>query len=99
MKKLIIKNIDKTIYKLIDDRNIEYELNLEFIGLDKKLNINDSIEISMELLNSRSSSYSSFYTFGNLDDITGRKDISLNDNDIIKLIINNQEIYMKRLYG
>ena len=99
MKRLVIKNIDNTIYKLMDNKGFEYILNLEFIGLDKKLNINDSIEISMELLNHRSNSYSSFYTFGNLDDITGRKDISLNDNDIIKLVIDNQEIYMKRLYG
>lgn len=99
MKKLIIKNIDNTIYKLVDDKGLEYELNLEFIGLDKELKINDSIEISMELLNPRSSSYSAFYTFGKLDDITGRSNVSIDDNDVIKLIIDNEEIYMKRLYG
>ena len=99
MKKLIIKNIDNTIYKLVDDKGLEYELNLEFIGLDKELKINDIIEISMELLNSKSSSYSAFYTFGLLDDVTGRSDVSITDNDVIKIITDNKEIYMKRLYG
>ncbi len=99
MIKLVIKNIDNTIYKLIDDRGLEYRLNLEFIGLDRELKINDIIEISMELLNSKSSSYSSFYTFGLLDDITGRDNVSMNDLDAIKLIINDEEIYLKRLYG
>ena len=99
MKKLIIKNIDNTIYKLVDDKGLEYELNLEFIGLDKELKINNSIEISMELLNPRSSSYSSFYTFGLLNDITGRNNVSITDDDVIKLIIDDEEIYMKRLYG
>lgn len=99
MKKLVIKEIDKSIYKLIADEGLEYNLNLEFIGLDKELKINDSIEISMELLNPRSSSYSSFYTFGLLNDITGRNNVSITDDDVIKLIIDNKEIYMKRLYG
>ena len=99
MIKLVIKGIDNTIYKLIDDKGFEYQLNLEFIGLDKELKINDIIEISMELLNTKSSSYSAFYTFGLLDDITGRDNVSMNDLDVIKLIINDEEIYLKRLYG
>ncbi len=99
MIKLVIKGIDNTIYKLIDDRGFEYQLNLEFIGLDRKLKINDIIEISMELLNPKSNSYSAFYTFGLLDDITGRNNVSMNDLDVIKLIINDEEIYLKRLYG
>ena len=99
MIKLVIKGIDNTIYKLIDDKGLEYQLNLEFIGLDRELKINDIIEISMELLNSKSSSYSSFYTFGLLNDVTGRSDVSITDNDVIKIITDNKEIYMKRLYG
>lgn len=99
MIKLVIKNIDNAIYKLIDDKGLEYRLNLEFIGLDRELKINDIIEISMELLNSKSSSYSAFYTFGLLDDVTGRSDVSITDNDVIKIITDNKEIYMKRLYG
>lgn len=99
MIKLVIKGIDNTIYKLIDDKGFEYQLNLEFIGLDRKLKINDIIEISMELLNPKSSSYNAFYTFGLLDDITGRNNVSMNDLDVIKLIINDEEIYLKRLYG
>ena len=99
MIKLVIKGIDNTIYKLIDDRGFEYQLNLEFIGLDRKLKINDIIEISMELLNPKSSSYNAFYTFGLLDDITGRNNVSMNDLDVIKLIINDEKIYLKRLYG
>ena len=99
MIKLVIKGIDNTIYKLIDNKGFEYQLNLEFIGLDRKLKINDIIEISMELLNTKSSSYNAFYTFGLLDDITGRDNVSMNDLDVIKLIINDEEIYLKRLYG
>ena len=99
MKKMTIKSIDRNLYKLIDNQNREYQLNLEFIGSNKPLKENDIIEISMELLNPYSNVYSSFYTFGKLDDITGRKNVSITDIDVIKIIIDNKEIYMKRLYG
>ena len=99
MNKLVIKDIDNTIYKLIDDKGFEYQLNLEFIGLDRELKINDIIEISVDLLNPNSNSYSSFYTFGLFNNPTGRNNVSINDNDVIKIIINNEEIYLKRLYG
>ena len=99
MKKLIIKSIDNNIYKLIDNKGLEYELNIEFIGLSYELKESDMVEISMELLNPYSNYYSSFYTFGKLNDICGRDNIKLNDIDVIKLIIDNKEIYLKRLYG
>lgn len=100
MVKLTIKSIkNKYTYKLKDDSNKIYEFNLDFFGLDNNPKVNDIIHISAELLNPRYAGYSSFYTFGNIEDKSGKNNISLNDIDVIKIIIENKEIFLKRLYG
>lgn len=55
--------------------------------------------MSSELLNPRYEGFSTNYVFGTLEDTYGKKDIDLTDIDIIKVVINNLEIYLKRLYG
>ena len=59
--------------------------------------------MSDELLNKDYKEYSTFYAFGSLDNISGRK-IENNQNiqDIITIETNNQNIkrkHLKRLYG
>lgn len=99
MIKLKIINIDGYIYNLKDTKENNYTLNLEFFDIDKKPQIGDYIYMSSELLNPRYEGFSTNYTFGTLEDRYGKKDIDLTDIDIIKVVINNLEIYLKRLYG
>ncbi len=99
MIKLKIINIDGYIYNLKDTKKNNYTLNLEFFDIDKKLQIGDYIYMSAELLNPRYEGFSTNYVFGTLEDTYGKKDIDLTDIDIIKVVINNLEIYLKRLYG
>ena len=99
MVKLKIINIDGDIYNLKDTKENNYTLNLEFFDIDKKPQIGDYIYMSSELLNPRYEGFSTNYVFGTLEDTYGKKDIDLIDIDIIKVVINNLEIYLKRLYG
>ena len=55
--------------------------------------------MSEELLKKNYEGYNTNYTFGGLDSIYGKKDIELTDIDVIKLVIDKKEIYLKRLYG
>ena len=43
--------------------------------------------------------YSTLYAFGNFENPCGRNTINMNSIDIIKLIMKNKEIILKRLYG
>ena len=99
MIKLKIINIDGDIYNLKDTKENNHTLNLEFFDIDKKPQIGDYIYMSSELLNPRYEGFSTNYVFGTLEDTYGKKDIDLTDIDIIKVVINNLEIYLKRLYG
>lgn len=97
--KIIEKNKEK--YKLIDNDEKIYELVLQFFDIkDNEMpDINDYINISAELLNQRYQEYTTFFTFGKLDNKCGKFNISLNDIDIIRIEKNSKEIILKRLYG
>lgn len=97
--KIIARN--KEQYKLIGSDEKIYELTLQFFDIaDNEMpEINDCISISAELLNPRYKEYTTFFTFGKLDNICGKYNISLNDIDIIRIEKNNKEIMLKRLYG
>ncbi len=99
MIKLEIDNIDKYIYKLKDEKNNKYNLNLEFFDIEENPKVGDYIYISAELLNPKLEGYSTNYTFGNLKNKYGKENITLNDIDVIKIATNGLEIYLKRLYG
>lgn len=55
--------------------------------------------MNKELLNSKYEGYSTIYTFGDLKSKYGKTNISLDDIDVIKVILDKTEIYLKRLYG
>ncbi len=94
MVKLEVIKKERYIYTLKDEKSKEYILNLEILDMEKGLEVGDNIYISNELLK-----YSANYTFGNLDNMYGKSNISLNDIDVIKVVKDNEEIYLKRLYG
>lgn len=99
MVKLKIMNIDKYTYNLKDAKENNYNLNLEFFDVEEKPKIGDDIYISAELLNPRYEGFSTNYAFGTLEDKYGKDNIDLTDIDVIKIVTNKLEIYLKRLYG
>ena len=99
MVKLEIINKKESLYYLKDSKNNNYEFSMEFYDIDASPKIGDYLELSAELLNSRYAGYSVLYTFGNLKNPCGRNTTNMNNIDIIKLIMKNKEIILKRLYG
>ena len=99
MIKLKIVNIDGYKYNLEDEDEHNYIINLEFFDVEEKLKIGNYIYINRELLNSKYEGYSTSYTFGSLENKYGKENISIDDIDVIKVILGNEEIYLKRLYG
>lgn len=99
MIKLEIIEKDNYLYKLKDSHDNIYIFNLEFLDITEKLSVGHYIEISEELLNPKYEGYSTAYTFGKLENEYGKANINLSDLDIIRVIIEDKEIYLKRLYG
>lgn len=99
MIRLKIEGIENNNYKLKDIEGNNYDINFEFYDTDKFPKVNDYINISAELLNTNYKEYSRYLVFGRMDNICGRKDISLGDIDVIKVEVGDKEIYLKRLYG
>lgn len=99
MVKLEIINKKEGLYYLKDSKNNNYELSMEFYDIDESPKTGDYLELSAELLNPRYAGYSVLYTFGNLKNPCGRNTTNMNSIDIIKLIVENKEIILKRLYG
>lgn len=99
MVKLKIVNIDNYVYDLKNSEDKTYQINLEFLDMEKKPQAGDYIYMHNELLNPRYAGYSISYTFGNLENPYGKKDVHLGDIDVITVIIDEKEIFLKRLYG
>ena len=99
MIKLEIINKKEGLYYLKDSKNNNYEFSMEFYDIDESPKIGDYLELSAELLNPMYAGYSVLYTFGNLKNPCGRNTTNMNNIDIIKLIMKNKEIILKRLYG
>ena len=99
MKKLKIIEVDNYEYHLKDNDNKDYIINIEFQNIDELPKVNDYIYISNELLDKNYREYSNNYTFGPLNSEYGRNINDENNPDIVKIIINDKTIYLKRLYG
>jgi hypothetical protein len=99
MMELKIVNIDGYKYNLEDKEKHKYVISLDFCDLAEKPKIGNYIFLNKELLDSKYEGYSTSYTFGNLESKYGKENISINDIDVVKVIIDKKEIYLKRLYG
>ena len=97
--KLKIVETNKFVYKLEDDEKREYIINIEFLAVKETPQKGDVIYINKELLNPKYDGYSTSYTFGTLDNKYGKANISIDDIDVIKVVKDEKEIYLKRLYG
>ncbi|MDD3341505.1 MAG: hypothetical protein PHN72_04900 [Bacilli bacterium] len=98
MVKLKIKNIENFCYTLENDGKT-YHFVLEFYDLQMNLQKGDIIYMHELLLNEDFYEYSKYYCFGKLDSKYGRLALAENERDIILIIVNQQKIYLKRLYG
>jgi len=99
MIKLQIVNKNDYMYELEGFDKQQYCMNLEFLDMEENLKEGDYIFFSEELLDSKYEGYSTTYTFGNLENKYGKINISIDDSDVIKIVIDEKEIYLKRLYG
>ena len=93
MKKLIITKKENYEYTLKDTDNNEYQFNIEFIKSNP--GIGDYLFISEKILQNNNF----FLSFDVLESEYGRKIENANDDDIVVLVINNEKIYLKRVYG
>lgn len=99
MKKLEIENNKNYEYILKDENGKKYNFNFEFWNIENNPKIGDYIYINEELLNPKYEGFSTCYTFGNLENKYGKDNIKKDDIDVIKIVIDGLEIYLKRLYG
>lgn len=99
MVRLKIESKQNNDYILKEENGNSYKMNFEFFDIEEMPKENDYINISAELLNPRYKEYTTYLAFGSMDNICGRKDAMLSDIDVIKIEIEDKEIYLKRLYG
>lgn len=96
---LKIEKINKNLYKLKDKNESVYEFTLKFLDIAVTPNVGDIIYMNEQLLSENYEGYNTFYTFGSLESVYGKANISLDDIDVIKLSSNGKTLYLKRLYG
>lgn len=99
MIKLKIESKENNNYILNDEKGNIYKINFEFFDIEKEPSENDYISISAELLNQNYKEYSTYLSFGGMENISGRSKEKLADTEIIKIETEGKEIYLKRLYG
>jgi len=92
MIKLVIDNIDGYIYSLISYDNKRYNINMEFYNIEKP-EIGNILYLNKSLLKER------ILSFDYLDSSYGKDITDPNNKDIIVLVKDNKNIYLKRIYG
>lgn len=96
MIRLRIKEINKSLYVLEDINNNVYELTIYFYDINDKAQVNDYLYMQEKLL---SKINHSIISLGVLDSIYGKVIEEITDEDLVILITNNKNIYLKRYYG
>ena len=95
MEKLMIVKKDNYEYTLKDTDNKEYQFNMEFYNVEKDPEVGDYLFMSEKILQENNAVLS----FDVLESKYGRKIARADDEDIAVLIINEEKIYLKRVYG
>ncbi len=100
MIKLEIISIDRCKYTIQNTQTGKTLVHsFEFYDLPQPLKVGDIIIMHKELLDPNYSGYSSTYSFGDLDDKSGRNVSSSKDIDAIAVLQGKKTIPLKRLYG
>ena len=89
MKKLKIVEKNNYNYLLNTPEGEVFFINVEFLDIDKKPDIGDYIYLPESVLNNKN-----MYTYGKV-----LNNLQTEEEDIIKVIIDDQEIYLERYYG
>ena len=101
MQFIVYKKENDTYY-LRNVKNETFKVELNFIGVDVKLDVKDFILLNSKLLDKNFVEYSEVYYFGGLDEPYGRKitemDIDKNP-ELLAIYKNNKYVYLKRFYG
>ena len=95
MKKLMIAKKDNYEYVLKDTDNKEYQFNIEFYNVERLPEVGDYLFMSEKMLQENNFVLS----FDVLESEYGRKIENADDDDIVVLMINEEKIYLKRVYG
>ena len=96
MIRLRIKEINNSLYVLEDINNNVYELTIYFYDIDNNVKVNDYLYMQERLL---SKINHSIISLGVLDSMYGKVIEEITDEDLVILITNNKNIYLKRYYG
>lgn len=96
MIRLKIKEINNSLYVLEDINNNVYELTIYFYDIDNNVKVNDYLYMQERLL---SKINHSIISLGVLDSMYGKVIEEITDEDLVILITNNKNIYLKRYYG
>lgn len=96
MIRLKIKEINNSLYVLEDINNNIYELTIYFYDIDNKVKVNDYLYMQEKLLRKINHS---IISLGVLDSMYGNVIEDITDEDLVILITNNKNIYLKRYYG
>lgn len=94
MKKILINKIDNYVYYLLDEKNIEYKLQLEFYDINNLPKIGDYLYVNEKLLNEQI-----LLSFGLINSQDGKDINLLKDEEILVWVGNYDKIYFKRYYG
>ena len=89
MKKLKIVETNNYNYLLNTEEGEVFFINIDFIDVDKKPGVGDYIFLPDNILNNKN-----IYTYGKVIN-----DINTKEEDMIKVIVDDQEIYLERYYG
>ncbi len=93
MKQVIIENIEDYNYYLKDKEKNDYKITIMFYDIELP-KVNDCLIINKELLKEKG-----ILNLGLMDDYYGRNIENKKDKDLVILIKDNKEIYLKKLYG
>ena len=94
MQKLMIVKKDNYEYFLQALDNKEYQFNMEFYNVERNPEVGDYLFMSEKILKENT-----FLSFDVLESEYGRKIENADDEDIVVLMINEEKIYLKRVYG
>lgn len=88
MKKIRLINIDNYKYTFEDNENKRYNLNIQFFDFEPKLE--DTFYMPEDILKEKN-----IFSFGFIN----KEDKNTSIEDIIKIVRNDEEIYLQRYYG
>ena len=96
MIRLVIKRVLGYNYLLVDNEDKEYNVNIEFYGIDENPMQGDIIFLNEDLLNDINNN---MVSFGPLGEKYGKDISSSSDKDVVYLSCKYGAVYLKRFYG